>query len=71
MEPIYYNVSKSVISSIKRQVSWKSITKQYDFNCRINIRDELGRFKNINTKFHPEYRESSVMSERLKELSNG
>lgn len=66
-----YNVSKSVISSIKRQVSWKSITKQYDFNCRINIRDELGRFKNINTKFHPEYRESSVMSERLKELSNG
>ena len=50
-----YNISKSVISSIKRQVSWKTITTQYDFSCRINIRDELGRFKNINTKFHPEY----------------
>lgn len=52
-----YNISKNVISSIKRQASWKSITTQYDFSCRINIHDELGRFKNINVKFHPEYME--------------
>lgn len=46
-----YNIGKSTISSIKNQRSWKHITKNYDFSCRINIRNEKGQFQNINTKF--------------------
>lgn len=42
-----YGVTKSTISSIKQQKSWKSITTAFDFNCRQNIR-ENGRFNQIN-----------------------
>ena len=42
-----YGVTKSTISSIKQQKSWKSITTTFDFNCRQNIR-ENGRFNQIN-----------------------
>ena len=46
-----YNIKKSTISRIKNQKNWKDITKNYDFSCRINIRNEKGQFQNINTKF--------------------
>ena len=46
-----YNIEKSTISRIKNQKNWKDITKNYDFSCRINIRNEKGQFQNINTKF--------------------
>ena len=35
-----YNISKSAISSIRNKRSWKTITENYDFSCRINIHDE-------------------------------
>lgn len=47
-----YNINKSTISRIKNKKGWKEITESYDFSCRINIRDEKGRFKNVNIKFY-------------------
>lgn len=46
-----YNIKKSTLSNIKNQKTWKNITNQYDFSCRINIRNEKGQFENINTNF--------------------
>lgn len=46
-----YNIKKTTISNIKNQKTWKNITSQYDFSCRINIRNEKGQFENINTNF--------------------
>lgn len=47
-----FNITKSAISLIKNQKTWKEITSQYDFSCRINIRNEKGQFENINIKFY-------------------
>lgn len=46
-----YNITKSTLSGIKNKKHWTQITSQYDFSCRITIRDEKGQFKGINTKF--------------------
>lgn len=45
-----YNVDKSTISNIYRKKNWKNITKEYDFSCRITIRNSKGQFQVINTK---------------------
>ena len=45
-----YNVDKSTISNIYRKKNWKNITKEYDFSCRITIRNSKGQFQVVNTK---------------------
>ena len=45
-----YNVDKSTINNICRKKNWKNITKDYDFSCRITIRNSKGQFQVINTK---------------------
>ena len=47
-----FSVEKSTINNIKNHKSWKYITSKYDFSCREVIRDELGRFRQINTNIH-------------------
>lgn len=47
-----FNITKSVISAIRNQRTWREVTSQYDFSCRINIRNEKGQFENINIKFY-------------------
>lgn len=47
-----FNITKSTISLIKNQKTWKEVTSQYDFSCRVNIRNEKGQFENINIKFY-------------------
>lgn len=45
-----YSVSKSTISSLAQQKTWKNITKNYNFSCRKTIKDPLtGKYKVINT----------------------
>ena len=46
-----YGIGKSTLSSIKNQRSWKNITSNYDFNCRVTTRNAQGQFESINTKF--------------------
>lgn len=43
-----FDVGVSTIADIAKQKRWKSITKNYDFSCRIITRDSQGRFTNIN-----------------------
>ena len=45
-----YNVEKSTIGNIYRGKNWKNITKEYDFSCRITIRNSKGQFQVVNTK---------------------
>ena len=47
-----FSVEKSTINNIKNHKNWKYITSKYDFSCREVIRDELGRFRQINTNIH-------------------
>lgn len=47
-----YNVNKSTLSRIQRQKGWKEITQQYDFSCRMTIRNEQGQFAIYNTNCH-------------------
>lgn len=47
-----FNITKSAISAIRNQRTWREVTSQYDFSCRINIRNEKGQFENINIKFY-------------------
>ena len=45
-----YNVEKSTIGNIYRGKNWKNITKEYDFSCRITIRNSKGQFQVVNIK---------------------
>ncbi len=45
-----YNVKKSTIGNIYKGKNWKNITKEYDFSCRITIRNSKGQFQVVNMK---------------------
>lgn len=54
-----YSVTLSTIYNISKKKTWKSITNNYDFSCRLKIKDNSGKFMLINTNLATEKKDGN------------